>query len=262
MKKLFTDIWGRRELLWILIVRNLKIRYKNSALGFFWSLLTPLVMILIYAVFAKILKFNEGQPWYLQMLVSGIVIWQFLSMCLNDSLNAVAGNANLVKKTSFPRMILPLSTVLANLINFLLTLVVLALYLLFVGLRPTHLWMLPLILMLNTTLCLGLAMIISSANVYFRDTEHIIGVSTLAWFFLTPIFYEVSRQTSFMPDGLEWMIYLNPMTGIVAAYRFVFMSIPTASHADIAISAAVSVIVLVVGVCVFQKAQKSFGDVL
>jgi len=262
MKHFFAEIWSRRELLWILIVRNLKIRYKNSALGFFWSLLTPLVMILIYAVFAKILRFNDGQAWYLQMLVSGIVIWQFLSMCLNDSLNAVAGNSNLVKKTSFPRIILPLSTVLANLINFLLTLVVLGLYLLFVGLRPTHLWLLPFILLLNTALCLGLAMVISSANVYFRDTEHIIGVSTLAWFFLTPIFYEVGRQLQFMPDGMQWMIYLNPMTGIVSAYRFVFMSIPTASQCDIAISAGVSLAVLVIGVCVFQKAQKSFGDVL
>ena len=262
MNKLFKEIWSRRELLWILIVRNLKIRYKNSALGFFWSLLTPLVMILIYAVFAKILKFNDGQPRYLQMLVSGIVIWQFLSMCLNDSLNAVAGNSNLVKKTSFPRIILPLSTVLSNLINFLLTLIVLVLYLLFVGMRPTHLWLLPLILLVNTSLCLGLAMIISSANVYFRDTEHIIGVSTLAWFFLTPIFYLVELQLNFMPTDLQWMVYLNPMTGIVAAYRFVFMSIPTASLSDIAISSGVSVIVMVVGIWVFQKAQKSFGDVL
>ncbi len=243
-------------------MRNLKIRYKNSALGFFWSLLTPLVMILIYAVFARILRFNEGQPWYLQMLVTGIVVWQFLSTCLNDSLSAVGGNTNLVKKTSFPRIILPLSNVAANLINFMLTLVVLIVYLLAVGLRPACLLGLPLVLLTHAALCLGLALIISSANVYFRDTEHIVGVSTLAWFFLTPIFYEAERQLAFMPENMRWMIYLNPMTGTVAAYRFIFMSLPTAGAPGMAISAAVCWGVLLIGVVVFQKAQRYFGDVL
>lgn len=262
MNRLILQIWERKELLWILVVRNLKIRYKNSALGFFWSLLTPLVFILIYAVFAKILRFNEGQPWYLQMLVTGIVIWQFLSMCLNDSLHAVTGSTNLVKKTSFPRIILPLSTVAANLINFLLTILVLCAYLLIVGLRPTHIWLFPAVLITNAALCLGLALLLSSANVFFRDTEHIIGVSTLAWFFLTPIFYEVGRQIHFVPDGFEWMVYLNPMTGIVSAYRYIFMSIPTSSPSDIAISSFICWLVLLIGVYVFQKAQVSFADEL
>lgn len=256
------QIWARRELIWILVVRNLKIRYKNSALGFFWSLLTPLVMICIYALFARILRFNENQPWYLQMLVTGIVVWQFLSMCLNDSLHAVMGNTNLVKKTAFPRMVLPLSTVIANLINFLLTLIVLLSYLWISGLRPSHLWMLPAVLLTNAALCLGLAMIISSANVFFRDTEHIIGVSTLAWFFLTPIFYEVGMQLNFLPNQYHWLVYLNPMTGIVGAYRFIFMSMPTLAPSDMLISAAVSWIVLLVGIAIFQKSQTTFADVL
>lgn len=262
MFKLLKKIIASRELLWILVMRNLKIRYKNSALGFFWSLLTPLVMILIYALFARILKFNEGQDWYLQMLVTGIVVWQFLSTCLNDSLSSVAGNTNLVKKTAFPRIILPLSTVTANLINFLLTLLVLVVYLMTVGLRPTHLWALPPVLLTHAALCLGLAMLISSANVFFRDMEHIVGVSTLAWFFLTPIFYEVGRQVSFMPEKLGWMIYLNPMTGTSGAYRYIFMSIPTVDQLGIIISGSVCWVVLAIGVAVFQKAQRTFADVL
>ncbi len=261
MKQL-KEIWARRELVWILVVKNLKIRYKNSALGFFWSLLTPLVMIAIYAVFARILRFNDGSPCFLQMLVTGIVVWQFLSMCLNDSLHAVMGNSNLVKKTAFPRMVLPLSTVIANLINFLLTLIVLNIYLLAVGLRPTHLVYLPLLLLTNTALCLGLAMIFSSANVFFRDTEHIIGVSTLAWFFLTPVFYSVTKQLSFLPERYHWMVYLNPMTGLLGGYRFVFMSITTMGPCDILISCAVSWVVLLAGIAIFQKSQTAFADVL
>ena len=109
------------ELTRILAARNLKIRYKGSALGFFWSLLTPAATILMYAVFAKILKFAGGES-YLPFLVTGIVVWGFTAGTLNDSLHAIAGNSNLVKKVWFPRAILPLSTTLANAVNFLLTL--------------------------------------------------------------------------------------------------------------------------------------------
>ena len=109
------------ELTRILTARNLKIRYKGSVLGFFWSLLTPALTILMYAVFAHILKFNKGQPHYLQFLVSGIIVWGFTAGCLNDSLFSIAGNSNLVKKVYFPRAILPLATALANGVNFLLT---------------------------------------------------------------------------------------------------------------------------------------------
>lgn len=255
-------IWDRRELLWILVVRNLKIRYKNSALGFFWSLLTPLVMIVIYAIFARILRFNEGQPFYLQNLVTGIVVWQFLSMCLNDSLHAVTGSTNLVKKTSFPRIILPLSTITANLINFLLTLTVLVSYLLIAGLKPASLYFLPFVILSHAALCLGLGLMISSANVFFRDTEHIIGVSVLAWFFLTPVFYDVGLQLQFLPDGSEWLAFLNPMTGLVCAYRHIFMSMPPEGLLHVALSAAVSWIALSVGVVAFQKAQVFFADEL
>ena len=103
----------RLELLVTLVKRNLKIRYKGSVLGFFWSLLTPALTILMYAVFAHILKFNKGQPHYLQFLVSGIIVWGFTAGSLNDSLYSIAGNANLVKKVYFPRAILPLSTAFA-----------------------------------------------------------------------------------------------------------------------------------------------------
>ena len=130
---MFADLYRRRELVWILVQRNLKIRYKHSALGFLWSLLTPLLMILMYAVFASILKFNTGSPDYLPFLVVGIVVWQFTAGCLNDSLSSIAGSANLVKKVAFPRVILPVSTVLANAVNFVLTFVVLLAYLLATG---------------------------------------------------------------------------------------------------------------------------------
>jgi len=267
MLGLLVEIGRHGELVWILVVRNLKIRYKGSVLGFFWSLLSPLLMILIYGVFAGILKFNVGRPHYIQFLVIGIVMWQFLGMCLNDSLNAIVGNSNLVKKTSFPRIILLLSMVCANLLNFLLTWIVLLLYLWFSHMPMQALYLLPVVLAVQVALCLGTGLILSATNVFFRDTEHILGVGTLAWFFLSPIFYPVSLQLQLLPDKLHWMAFLNPMTGILWSYRKILMgaAVPDAAVVGPAypwVSVAVAVVVLVLGLVVFQGCEKKFGDEL
>jgi lipopolysaccharide transport system permease protein len=266
MVNVIKSVWDRRELLWILVVRNLKIRYKHSVLGFFWSLLSPLLLIMIYATFAAILRFSAGRPNYLQFLVIGIVVWQFLSMCLNDSLYAVMGSVNLVKKTAFPRIILPLAMVLANLLNFLLTWIVLLLYLAFMKMPFQHLELLLAVLLVQLVLCLGLSLGLSAVNVFFRDTEHILGVGTLAWFFMTPIFYPVQMQLDKLPGHLGWMAFLNPMTGIVWAYRLLLMGdgLPDTSVPGgyLLISCGMSALLLIVGLCVFQKLQIRFGDEL
>ncbi len=260
-------MWRWRELLWILVCRNLKIRYKGSSLGFFWSLLSPVLLILIYAIFATILRFNEGRPHYLQFLVIGIAVWQFLAMCLNDSLYAVMGNVNLVKKTAFPRIILPLAMVCANVINFLLTWCVLLLYLLLVGMPMQYLYLLPVVLLVQATLCFGMALILSSSNVFLRDTEHMLGIGTLAWFFLSPIFYPVEMQLQFLPSKAAWLAFLNPMTGIAWCYRRLLMSsaMPDLQGVPVAClttSLTVCLVVLVIGLFTFQHTQTKFGDVL
>jgi len=263
---LIRDIYDRRELLWLLVVRNLKIRYKNSALGFFWSLLVPLMMIAVYAVFAGILKFNKGQPQYLQFLVVGIVVWQYTAMCLNDGLYAILGNSNLVKKASFPRIILPLSMTSANLVNFLLTMVVLILYLLFAGMNVQHIYLLPVAILVQTALCLGMSLVIATSNVFFRDTEHILGVFTLAWFFLSPIFYEPAMQVDQILTRLgpqwTWLVFLNPMTGIVCIYRSVLMSRAIPSMLGVCVSVTVSLAVCILGIAVFNRFQSKFGEEL
>lgn len=254
------EIFQRRELLWMLVTRNLKIRYKNSALGFFWSLLTPLLFIAIYGIFAKILKFSANRPDYLKFLIVGIVVWQFLSMCMNDGLGAIIGNANLIKKTTFPRFILPLSMVAANLINFLLTFVVLLVYLVVDHAHFGPVWLFPLVLLTQCALCLGIGSILAVSNVFFRDTEHILGVGTLAWFFLTPVFYPAELQLAFLPANLQWLAFLNPMTGIVCAYRSVLMSDFTVNPVLYLYSFGISWAVLIIGTLVFQKAVPRLAD--
>ena len=268
---MFSEIIKHRELTGFLVGRNLKIRYKNSALGFFWSLLTPVLMILIYAVFAKILKFNNGSPNYLQFLVSGVVIWQFTAGFLNDSLHAIVGNANLVKKVFFPRVILPVSTVLANATNFGLTAIVLAGYLLVSSAAnfSAAYWLVPAIAA-HMALGIGVACLCSTANVFFRDMEHIIGVVSLAWFFLSPIFYDAGMQTSVLAAsplaGCEGVIFLNPMTGILAMYRRGLMGLPLSpegvSPEWLLLSIAVCAVVFAAGLAALKAGDKKFGDVL
>lgn len=260
MFSLFRDIFQYRDLLGTLVVRNLKIRYKRSVLGFFWTLLNPLFLIVIYAIFLKILKFfDPSDPLFLPMLVCGIIVWQFLAMSLGDSLYAVLGNANLVTKTSFPRMILPLSMVFANLVNFLLSLVILVVYLLLAVDAPFGaLGWLPLIILTQFALCMGLSLVLSALNVFFRDTEHLLNVILLAWFFLTPIIYPIGE----IPARYQRLAFLNPMTGIVTAYRAVFLSTDLMAPRLVGMSFALAWGTCLFGIAFFQHFQSRFSDEL
>ncbi len=255
----------RGELLLMLVARNLKIRYKHSALGFFWSLLTPGLMILMYALFARILRFSGSREGYLAFLITGIVVWQYTNASVNDALNAIAGNANLVKKVAFPRLVLPTATALANAVNFLLTLAVLGLYLAASGALRRNagvlLW-LPLALVLQTALVQGLACLAATANVFFRDTQHMVGVGTQAWFFLSPVFYPVELQTAALPAGLDWLAYLNPMTGVLSIYRFTLLGDPLPGWSALGLSGAVCLAVLLAGLVALRRGDRWFGDVL
>lgn len=257
----------------MLVARNLKIRYKGSALGFFWSLLTPALTIAMYAVFARILKFNNGQAHYLEYLVVGTVAWGFTAGAMNDSLSSIAGNANLVKKVFFPRVILPLSTAAANCVNFALTLVPLLLFLLATGaLDLSHaIWILP-AFAAHAVLCAGICCLVGTLNVFFRDTQHIVGVGQMAWFFLTPVFYGVSMQLEAFPTApfLKRLVFLNPMTGVLAMYRRGLMGqelVPeewagTVPPASILVSCAVCALVMLAGHLALKAGNRRFGDVL
>ena len=260
MVPLFKEIYAFRDLLWILVARNLKIRYKRSVLGFLWTFLNPVFMIIIYSIFLRILKsFDPNDPIFMQKLVSGIIVWQFLAMCTGDALHAVLGNANLVKKTSFPRIILPLSTVLANLVNFLFVLPILVIFLVMThAFTISDVAILPLIIGTQFALCLGLSLILSGMNLFFRDTEHLMGAVMLAWFFLSPIIYDFSR----IPERFQRLAMLNPMCGIVTGYRAAFLGTDLMAPRLVGLSLLVSWLVLVLGVVLFQRWQVNFGDKL
>ena len=215
-----------RELVLNLTIRELKARYKSSALGFLWSLLNPLGMMLVFTFVFTVMWPNNQMEKYPLFLLCGLLPWNFFGAGVMASINSIVGNANLVKKVYFPREALPISTVFANLVNFLLGLVVLfAVLFIFRARFSPWLWLLPFVILIQTCFILGIGLILSTLNVYYRDTIMIMDTVMLAWFFLTPVVYPItSLPDSYTVFGITLNVHrlvyiLNPMASLIAAYR-------------------------------------------
>ncbi|MDQ7030726.1 MAG: ABC transporter permease [Ardenticatenia bacterium] len=222
------EVWAYRNLLWSLVMRDLKVRYKNSILGVGWSLLNPLLMMLVFTVVFTVFWPNNQVTNFPAFVLTGLLPWNLFQASVMGSAYSIVGNANLVKKVYFPREVLPMAVVLSNVVNFLLALLVLFPILWASGIPLTRhaLWV-PIILVIQVAFTVGLAFIFSTLNVFYRDTVMILDVGLLAWFFLTPIFYPME----FIPAtktlmGITLPVHrlvrwLNPMASIVDAYRIV-----------------------------------------
>ena len=251
-------VWSRRELLLMLASRTLRIRYQRSCLGFVWTLLGPIFLIGIYWIFLSLLKFQID----LASLITGILAWHFLSMCMGDGLSAIVGNAPLVTKAAFPRILLPLSMVLANLVNFLLSFAVLGV---FIALTPTDagpLYMMVPAALTHLALCTGVAMFVATSNVFFRDTEHVLGIVTLAWFFLSPVVYNADLVLSGFSRGVHLLFFMNPMTGILCVYRHALLGAALPDGWLVSLSLCLAWLVFAAGLAVFQSSERRFGDEL
>jgi len=220
------ELWQYRELLRNLVVSDLKSRYKNSVFGFFWSLLNPLGMMLVFTLIFGVLTPNVQIEKYPLFLLCGLLPWNYFSTSVTGSLYSVVGNGNLVKKVYFPRAVLPIATVLSQLVNFLLAFIVLfAALLIFQANFSPWLWTLPIVLLIQTVFTVGIALVLSTLNVFYRDTAMIMDVVMLAWFFLTPVFYSATilpnsvtlLGVTFDPQRLLYIV--NPMASLINIYR-------------------------------------------
>jgi ABC-type polysaccharide/polyol phosphate export permease len=256
-----------RDLIYNLVLRELKARYKNSALGFFWSLLNPLGMMLVFTVVFTVFMPNNSIDNFPIFILCGLLPWNYFNAGLMSSINSVVGNSNLVKKVYFPREVLPIATVLANLVNFLLALVVLfaALVVFRVSVSP-WIWLLPVVILIQTCFILGLAFILSTLNVFYRDTMMVMDVVVLAWFFLTPVFYPIdivpeSYQLLGVTLDIHRLMYiLNPMASLISSYRdLLYWGYRT--DVDFFLrTAATSVVILIAGYWFFTRNSGRFGE--
>ncbi len=273
------ELINYRYLLRNLVVRDLKVRYKNSVLGVLWSLLNPLLMMVVFSLVFGILSNNDIRQYSVFFLV-GLMPWNFFSGAVISGTNSITANGSLVKKVYFPRELLPIASVLANLVNFFIALTVLVafLYLSGLGLTIHAVWVGPLLITL-VIFAMGLCLLLSSLHVFYRDIMMILDVVMLAWFFLTPIMYPLSQfggpvtvlNMEFVPAQV--MRWLNPMASIIDGFRTVLWGTIGVDGVVSAGPAAMdpayllrtfitSVLVLVVGYAVFARTQHLFGETL
>jgi len=268
------ELYKYRYLLRNLVERDLKVRYKNSVLGILWSLLNPLLMMVVFTLVFAIFR-SGGYRHYSVFILVGLIPWQFFSGSMMTGTNSIAAHSSLIKKVYFPREVLPASAVFSNLVNSLIAFVILIFFLYVSGLGLTiHALWVPFILLTQIIFILGLTLLLSAVHVFYRDVMMILDVVLLAGFFLTPIFYPLdlygAAQTvagiTFVPAQV--MRWFNPMASIVDAYRTVLWG-TTTSAGPVSMAPdfffrtfITAVLVFVVGYWFFNRVQYLFGEKL
>lgn len=265
MFKELIRIYDYREMLKNSVRKELRSRYKKSVLGFFWTFLNPLLQLLVYSfVFNQIMGMKvEGQNYTLLIFV-GLVPWTCISSTINQSTTVIVANGNLIKKIYFPRLILPLSMTLTNFINMLLTeIIVFAAVLVLRPQAPITIayLFLPLVFLAVFLLSFSIAVLLSALTVYFRDLEHIFGIITMFWFYLTPIIYPVSLLTDKNLDPMLLTIYkLNPAFGIIDSIHQIMMNGQFPVGKYLIYDFAFSLVLLIIALAVFDKCQRRFAE--
>ena len=265
------ELWAYRDLILNLVVRDLKVRYKNSVLGILWSLLNPLLMMLVFTFVFKVLAGNSDLPAYPAFILSGVLAWNLFSTSVMGATGSIVNNAHLIKKVYFPREVLPISTVLSNLTNYLLALPVYLFLATVLGRAPTF-WilLLPAVILVQIFFTLGISFILSTINVFYRDTYLVMEVIIQAWFFLTPVFYPISQvgQGGIQIGSLvlssydvqRWFRILNPMASIIASYRDLMYWGVQPGFDFLLRTAITAVLFLVAGYLFFLRFSPVFGE--
>jgi len=267
------ELYAYWELAENLVIRDLKVRYKNSVLGFLWSLLNPLLLMLVFTVVFTIMLPNLAIPKFPVFVLCALLPWNFFSTSVLGGTTSIVSNGHLIKKVYFPREILPIAMVLSNFVNLLLALPVLfALIVFFRVPLNVSLVYLPLIMIVQVAFTIGMALILATLDVFYRDTGVIMEVIMQAWFFLTPVFYPVSLLPEWkvvrgIALPIRRLIYiLNPMASIIASYRSVLYgftdgSPPAAPAWDFFSRTIVtSLLVLIIGYRFFTHFSHRFGE--
>ncbi len=254
------ELWAYRELLYFLVWRDVKVRYKQTALGAIWAILQPVFTMVVFSLFfGRLGKMpSDGLPYPL-FSFAALVPWTYFSHGLSQASNSLVGSANLIKKVYFPRLAIPIASVASGLIDFALAFLVLLGMMLYYGILPGgKVIVLPLLLLLTLVTSLGVSLWLSALNVHFRDVRHVIPFLTQLWLFSTPIAY----PSSLLSEPWRTVYSINPMVGVVEGFRWALLGTDTAPGPMIIVSSVAAVVILVSGVFYFRRLEKTFADVV
>jgi len=257
--KLFKEIFAYREMIVNLVRKDLRGRYKGSVFGFLWTFINPLLQMLVYSfVFSFVLRFGI-EKYYLFLFVA-LVPWIFFSTCISAGAGIIQSEKNLIVKIYFPREVIPIYFVTSSFINMLYCFIIVIAVSLFSGVEfnlAAYLC-LPVIMIVEYIMALGACLIVSAANVYFRDLQHIMGILVLAWQFLTPIIYSID----IVPDNFKPIFMFNPMTPVVIAFREILYYGKVPELLTLLHAVSFGIILLIIGFIVFGQLKKRFAEVL
>ena len=253
------ELYLYREMIFSLVKRDLKGRYKGSALGFLWTFLNPLLQLAVYTMVFSVIMRAGIKDYYLFLFVA-LVPWIFFSTSLSGGASCIWAQQDMVKKIYFPREVLPVSYVTSQFVNMLLSFIVIFGVLIFSGhaINLIAILYLPIIMVVEFVLALGVAMLTSAITVYFRDMAYILGIVAMAWQFLTPVMYAIDMA----PEKVRFIFHLNPMTPVIEAYRDILYYGRVPELNTLFSAVIIGVMVLVTGWFTFHRLQKHFVEEL
>lgn len=257
--KIFKEVYDYRQMIISLVRKDLRGRYKGSVLGFLWTFINPLLQLIIYTiVFSTILE-SSIDKFYLFLFVA-LVPWIFFQTSITGGSSSIISQKDLIKKIYFPREVIPISYVTSCFVNMLLCFVVIFIVVAFSGvkLKIMGLLCLPIIMLVEYIMALGMALLASSITVYFRDLEHILGIFTMAWMYMTPIMYSFDM----IPQNLRYLFNLNPMTPIITAYRDVLYKGQVPHISTLLSGFLLGMVFLIIGFIIFGRLKRHFVEEL
>ena len=252
-------VWQYRELLFFLVWRDVKVRYKQTAFGVGWILLQPLLTTFVFTIlFGRLLNVPTGDIPYPVFALAGLIPWQYFAGSLTRSSTSLVNSANLISKVYFPRLIIPLSGVFGGLVDLAVGMVLLLVVMLIYRITPTiAILALPLFLLLAMTTALGFGLWLSALNVQYRDVGYLVPFVIQIWLFVTPVAY----SAAIIPQQYRWLLGLNPMTGVVEGFRWALLGTPPPGQL-FTLSLVISLLVLVSGLYFFRRTERTFADIV
>lgn len=255
------EIWRYRELLYIFIWRNIKVRYKQTFAGVGWAIFQPLITMIIFTIFFGRLAGvpSENIP-YPVFVFTGLIYWNYFSTALSSASGALVENESIIKKIYFPRLIIPFSSSVTPVIDYALSLLILVALMLYYHVSPhlLGLALVPVLLLISLFTVIGIGTFLASVNVKYRDVRYVVPFFIQLLLFLTPVIY----PPSIIPEKFQWLIYLNPMAGVITAARSSFLGTGPVNWWILLISLGISFFWLILGIYYFRRTEKYFSDII
>jgi lipopolysaccharide transport system permease protein len=256
------DLWTYRELVYFMIWRDVKVRYKQTMLGAAWAIIQPVLTMIVFTfLFGRIAKLpTDNNIPYPIFSYAALLPWGMFVGALNQASRSLTSNQNMVTKIYFPRLVLPLASILSGLVDFVIAFVILIGLMVYYGVTPSPnaLWALPLFLLLTVVTALGVALWLSAINVQYRDVNYALPFLTQFWLFITPVAY----SSNLISEKWQLIYSLNPMAGVVNGFRWALLGTNTGPGPEMTVSVLISIVILIGGLFYFRNMEKTFADTI